>query len=152
MHAQGDEAHSANACHLLTSEVAELIRLREDKYPSLKDKVWSCNHCTVHFANFVVRRDSLKHVKDVHDIARPREGTDIIHQFGPEALHAPRRPVAIAESPAAELRCVRCPGRGSRLYCSQLLAQHLLDRHRVSEPTSGSDFVRIDVILRSTVL
>ncbi|KAG6919889.1 hypothetical protein DXG01_015597 [Tephrocybe rancida] len=65
-----DEAHMTNTCDLLTPEVANLIRLHEDPYPRVKDKAWSCNHCSMHFSGkglyFVPLRTVVTHVRQVY--------------------------------------------------------------------------------------
>ncbi|KAF8079347.1 hypothetical protein FPV67DRAFT_1572599 [Lyophyllum atratum] len=116
---QGDAEHSKDAWHLLTPEVTTLVLHREDRYPHAGDKAWSCNHCSVHFHNFVKHRDVIDHVKDIHQIQRPVEGVDHFHSLGPEAQHTSRRPVALAESPTAEFRCARCLDLGFRLFASR---------------------------------
>ncbi|KAF5385298.1 hypothetical protein D9615_000931 [Tricholomella constricta] len=146
-----NKQHLTQSWHLLTSDTTALVRLHESKHPNPMDESWSCNHCAAHFYDFVSRPAAMKHVKEVHSIFVPREGDDVIYYRGTFVdERGPRKPVILVESPLAEFRCARCPDMGTRLYSTRPLEQHLLDKHKVSTPAIGRDFVKVQLIQRSS--
>ncbi|RDB26491.1 hypothetical protein Hypma_005620 [Hypsizygus marmoreus] len=134
--------------HLLTPETTTLVKLHEEKYPNPAEWAWSCNHCAVHFDEFVRRKDALDHIIDVHSIETPRENIDFFYHHA--AAQNLRRPVGLSQAPPAEYRCNRCPNLGYRLFTRKRLEQHLRDKHGIKAPVINEDCVKVAHVLRTS--
>ncbi|KAF5385297.1 hypothetical protein D9615_000930 [Tricholomella constricta] len=142
-----DALHLTQSWHLLSPDTTALVRLRERKPV---DHSWTCNHCAAHVDDFVSRSDARKHVRKVHSISAPRDGDDIINYRGADIRRYIKKPDILVESPLAEFRCARCPDMGKRLYSTRQLEQHLRRKHKVSTLEIGRDFVKVQLIQRSS--
>lgn len=142
------ETHSRPSWSLLTNEAKADVVRREEFDPYIKDKSWTCAHCSVHYLAPVVRKGAIDHCKTAHEIRRPIENLDYLYVITTE--RTPRRPAVFRE--LANCLCLRCPDAGvTRLRTLGALVPHLRDAHQVEAPLVRRDWVQVRTILRSTM-
>ena len=57
------QTHSHPSWSLLTNEAKADVVRREEFDPYIKDKSWTCGHCSVHYLAPVVRKGAIYHCK-----------------------------------------------------------------------------------------
>ena len=57
------QTHSHPSWSLLTNEAKADVVRREEFDPYIKDKSWTCAHCSVHYLAPVVRKGAIYHCK-----------------------------------------------------------------------------------------
>ncbi|EDR01174.1 uncharacterized protein LACBIDRAFT_312439 [Laccaria bicolor S238N-H82] len=140
--------HSRPSWSLLTDEAKADVVRREEFDPYIKDKSWTCAHCSVHYLAPVDRKGAIDHCKSAHEIRRPIENLDYLYVITTE--RTPRRPAVFRE--IADCLCLRCPETGvTRLRTLGALVPHLRDAHQVEAPLVCRDWVQVRTILRSTM-
>ncbi|KZT69602.1 hypothetical protein DAEQUDRAFT_726583 [Daedalea quercina L-15889] len=66
---------------VLSEEDSATMREAEGDDRAGDQKMWSCNHCAVHFNNLQTRPVVEKHVQETHAINEPAETVDLFHAF-----------------------------------------------------------------------
>lgn len=77
----------------------------------------------------------MQHVKKVHSVSSPREGTDIFAYPGPNVDRSPRQPVHIpSENLGVVFQCLKCRKDKCKLWAKkEALVRHLSDKYLIGE-------------------
>ncbi|KAF5313419.1 hypothetical protein D9611_008536 [Ephemerocybe angulata] len=128
-----------------TFRVTNAMETKHAKEMSRYTPVWSCNHCTYHLKPVdAVSKSSVGwHLKNVHSIAEPKEGTDY---FFNEAcrflLHTPLTYEDVPKIAVENLQCTRCTKKKSlkRRYTEKNMRDHHRGCHSNREPVLNVDY------------
>ncbi|KDQ15360.1 hypothetical protein BOTBODRAFT_173854 [Botryobasidium botryosum FD-172 SS1] len=138
-----EKSHELPRWQLLTPEQTQHAKQQEGLDQLLGSReIWTCNHCSTYFENLKTKLQVTDHVKQVHGIVSPSEGTDLF--IGPKArCPAVQRTMVLMEvtPPRAPLPpkysnyiCKQCPASSTRRFGEQGIVAHLRDKHKVTEP------------------
>ncbi|KDQ15359.1 hypothetical protein BOTBODRAFT_290130 [Botryobasidium botryosum FD-172 SS1] len=148
-----ERSHGVPKWRQLTPEQTRHVKQQEGLGQFLEDReLWTCNHCSAHFENLKTKQQVIDHVKQVHEIPRPSEGTDFFidprakrppaqrvmvlmqDPHPPPAHHVPYTPTGQLPPKYSNYICKQCPTSSTRRFGGRGIADHLRAKHGITDP------------------
>ncbi|KAF5310607.1 hypothetical protein D9619_007761 [Psilocybe cf. subviscida] len=146
---------------VLSPEITTAAKLQEDLATRGSSK-WASTHCEAHLTKSVSFEQAKKHLQDVHHIALPRGGVDLIHlpriraeyEFKYITAHKNQTPTANTQSATQgvkgvfkwPVKCRHCQSldnasTSSRLFNLEGVRSHIQAKHQVNVAVKDVDYL-----------